>query len=100
MVSVVKRAPARLRHAENAMRDTVFDLHLLRVSSLIIAAGYALMAFAPTGLIFTLSFMITTFGQGFLPAVQSVAIMLYASSSGQDNSGRLLTALGVVYGIG
>lgn len=100
MVSVVKRGPARLRHAENAMRDTVFDLHLLRVSSLIIAAGYALMAFAPTGLIFTLSFMITTFGQGFLPAVQSVAIMLYASSSGQDNSGRLLTALGVVYGIG
>lgn len=82
------------------MRDTVFDLHLLRVSSLIIAVGYAFMAFAPTGFIFTLCYMITTFGQGFIPAVQSVVTVLYANASGQDNAGRLLSALGVAYGLG
>ncbi|KAG8213385.1 hypothetical protein J3R82DRAFT_11882, partial [Butyriboletus roseoflavus] len=88
------------QHNEDARRDTVFDLYLLRVSSLIIAAGYGLMAFAPTGFIFTLCFMITTFGQGFIPAVQSVATMLYANASGQDNAGRLLSALSVAYGLG
>ena len=81
-------------------RDLVFDLHLLRVSGLTIAAGYALMAFAPTGFIFTLCYMVTTLGQGFVPAVQSVTTILYASASDQDNAGRLFSALGVAYGLG
>ncbi|KAF8548137.1 MFS general substrate transporter [Imleria badia] len=100
VVSVLKRAPSNLQHADSARRDAVFDLNLLRVSSLTIAAGYALMAFAPTGFIFTLCYMITTFGQGFIPAVQSMALNLYASASGQDNAGRLLSAMDLCYGLG
>ena len=64
------------------------------------AAGYALMSFAPTGLTFTLCYMIISFGQGFIPAVQSIALNLYASASGQDNAGRLLSALDLCYGLG
>ncbi|KAF8550962.1 MFS general substrate transporter [Imleria badia] len=100
VVSVLKRAPANLQHTESARRDVVFDLILLRVSSLTVAAGYALMAFAPTGLIFTLCYMITSFGQGFIPAVQSIALNLYANASGQDNAGRLLSAMDLCYGLG
>ena len=97
---MLKRAPANLQHTESAKRDAIFDLNILRVSILTIAVGYALMAFAPTGLIFTFCYIIACFGQGFIPAVQSIVLNLYASASGQDNAGRLLSALDLCYALG
>lgn len=65
-----------------------------------LAVGYALMGIAPTGRIFTLSSIISTFGQGFLPTIQSVAAILHTTGSGEDDTGRLFGALGVVYVFG
>lgn len=58
------------------------------------------MGVASTGLIFTLCFIISTFGQGFLPAIQSVATIFHSGISGEEDTGRLFGALGVVYVLG
>ncbi|KAF8546052.1 MFS general substrate transporter, partial [Imleria badia] len=100
IISVWKRVLSSNRHAEEARQGTLFDLHLVRLSSVVFATGYALMGVAPTGLIFTLCFVISTFGLGFLPAVQSVATILHTGLSGEDDTGRLFGALGVVYVLG
>lgn len=81
-------------------QNTLLDLHMLRASSIFLAAGYALMGIAPTGLIFTFCSIISTFGQGFLPTIQSVAAILYISASGEGDTGRLFGALSVVYVVG
>ena len=85
---------------EDTRRHALFDLHVVRVSSLVFAAAYAFMGLAPTGTIFTLCFILSTFGQGFLPAVQSVATFLHTDLSGENDTGRLFGALGVVYVLG
>jgi hypothetical protein len=100
IISVWKRLLASTRHAEETRQSTLFDLHLVRVSSVVFATGYALMAIAPTGLIFTLCFVISAFGYGFLPAIQSVATILHTGLSGEEDTGRLFGALGVVYVLG
>jgi len=100
IISVWKHVLASTRHAEETRKSTLFDLHLVRVSSVVFATGYALMGIAPTGLIFTLCFVISTFGHGFLPAIQSVATILHAGLSGEEDTGRLFGALGVVYAFG
>lgn len=64
------------------------------------ATGYALMGIAPTGSVFTFCFVISTFGLGFLPAVQSVATILHTGLSGEGDTGRLFGALGFVYVLG
>ncbi|KZP29860.1 MFS general substrate transporter [Athelia psychrophila] len=82
-----------------SLRASHFDYNVARVSTIIIAIAYALMALAPTGLLFTLSTVMSTFGQGYLPAAQCVASLLH-SRSGEDEAGRLFGALGVVYVLG
>jgi MFS family permease len=89
-----------MRVIEDTRQNALFDLRLARVSSLAFAAAYALMGIAPTGTIFTLCFILSTFGQGFLPAVQSVVTILHTSLSGENDTGRLFGALGVVYVLG
>ncbi|KAF8547892.1 hypothetical protein OG21DRAFT_831543 [Imleria badia] len=69
IISVWKRVLSSNRHAEEARQGTLFDLHLVRLSSVVFATGYALMGVAPTGLIFTLCFVISTFGLGFFVPV-------------------------------
>lgn len=58
------------------------------------------MGIAPTGLIFTVCSIVSTFGHAFLPAIQSVAMISHAGLSNEDDSGRLFGALGVVYVLG
>ena len=45
-------------------------------------------------------FRLSTFGRGFLPAVQSVATILHANLSGENDTERLFGASGVVYVLG
>lgn len=80
-------------------RSVVFDCNVARVSTLTTAIGYTLMALSPSGVLFTLSTVIRSCGQGYLPAAQSVASLLH-SRSGKDEAGRLFGALGVVYVLG
>lgn len=100
MVNAWKRTLAGTRRVEDTRQSILFDLHLVRASCIVFAVGYALMGIAPTGFIFTLCFVISTFGHGFLPAVQSVATILNTCLSGEDDTGRLFGALGVVYVLG
>ncbi|KAJ7767804.1 major facilitator superfamily domain-containing protein [Mycena metata] len=74
-----------------------FDLSLTRVSLFVEIIGYTLMPFAPTGLFFTAFTMLASFGSGFSPAVQSVALELYSQQNdGTMESGRLFGGLSVI----
>ncbi|OCH93392.1 MFS general substrate transporter [Obba rivulosa] len=72
-----------------------FDLNVARVSLFIDIVSYITMAAAPSGGIFILGSMLGSFGSGFGPAVQSLALALYTQRGGKE-SGRLFGAIGVV----
>lgn len=76
-----------------------FDLALARVSLLIEVVAYTAMPFASTGFYFTLCTMLSSFGAGFSPAVQSSSLELYmrrTGSNGNVESGKLFGALSVL----
>ncbi|KAI0072772.1 MFS general substrate transporter [Panus rudis PR-1116 ss-1] len=76
-----------------------FDLNLARISLLIEMISFALMPFAPNAAVFTVYTMMTCFGSGFSPAIQSVAMSLYAEKGGQE-SGKLFGALSIIQSLG
>ncbi|KAJ7244048.1 major facilitator superfamily domain-containing protein [Mycena rebaudengoi] len=76
----------------------MIDLSLARLSLLIDIVSYIFLPFSPTGLVFTLFIALSSFGSGFGPAVQSIAIDIVARRNGGEGSetGKLFGALGVV----
>ncbi|KAJ7928150.1 major facilitator superfamily domain-containing protein [Mycena leptocephala] len=83
-------------------KSAVFDLGLARFSILMDIAMYALLPFAPTGIIFILFISLGSLGGGLVPAINSVALELYTRRIGKNKpveSGKLFGALSVVQAI-
>ncbi|KAJ7735098.1 major facilitator superfamily domain-containing protein [Mycena maculata] len=84
------------------VHTSTFDLALARFSILIDIATYAILPFAPTGIVFILFTMLGSFGAGLAPAVNSVALELYTRKIGKNaplETGKLFGALGVVQAV-
>ncbi|KAJ7733206.1 major facilitator superfamily domain-containing protein [Mycena maculata] len=78
------------------------NLTLMRFSMLVNIAAFAILPFAPTGLVFILFAMLGSFGAGLAPAVHSVALELYTLRIGTNaplETGKLLGALSAVWSI-
>ncbi|OBZ69347.1 hypothetical protein A0H81_10787 [Grifola frondosa] len=71
------------------------DLKLARASLLIDMAAYVLMPLSTSAALFCTASVVSAFGMGFAPAVQSVALALYTRRGGKE-SGKLFGALSVV----
>jgi len=83
-------------------KPSAFDLGLARFSILVDIAMYALLPFAPTGIVFILFITLGAFGGGLMPAINSVALELYSRKVGKNapvESGKLLGALSVVQAV-
>jgi len=76
-----------------------FDLNLARVSIFIEMTCYTLLGLAQTPIAFTVFTLIGSFGGGFSPALQSVALELY-SRRGEKETGRLFGAMSVLQALG
>jgi len=83
-----------LREREG-LHSAAFDLGLARVSVVIDIISYGLMALIPTPVAFTVTAMMSALASGFSPAVQSVALDMYARRGGTE-TGKLFGALSVV----
>lgn len=82
-------------HISHQVRSLPFDLTLARVSMFIEVISYFLIAIAPNAGLFTIFSMVSAFGAGFSPAVQSVALGLYTLRGGTE-SGKLFGAMSVM----
>jgi hypothetical protein len=91
-------APSSAGHVPHHNTSLRFDLGLARVSLLIDFISYMSLAVAPTGFIYLIAGVLSSFGGGFGPAVQSIALELYARSSGTGAAaaGTLFGALSVL----
>ncbi|KAF9053131.1 major facilitator superfamily domain-containing protein [Panaeolus papilionaceus] len=83
------------RTVKKEVHSPAFDLGLARASLMMEIIAYSFMAVATTGLGFTVFGMMGSFGAGFSPAVQSVALSLYTRKGGIE-SGRLFGGLSVI----
>ena len=68
---------------------------LARGSLLVDMVNYTVMALVPTSLAFTICSLMGSFGTGFSPTVQSIALAMYMRKGGTE-SGKLFGALSVV----
>lgn len=76
-----------------------FDLGLARFSLGLEVVCFTFIAFAPTALTFTIFGMIASWGGGFNPAVQALALELYArrhAKREEAETGKLFGALSVI----
>ena len=75
------------------------DLNTARVSLVMELTAYILMATANTGTMFTVYTVLGSLAAGFTPAVQSLALGIYAGRGGEE-TGKLFGALSVVQALG
>ncbi|KAJ7228026.1 major facilitator superfamily domain-containing protein [Mycena haematopus] len=74
-----------------------FNLSLARISLFIEVIAYAAMPFATSGLAFTGLTILSAFGSGFNPAVQSAAMELYSKRIGTSvEAGKLFGGMSVI----
>jgi hypothetical protein len=85
--------PLSLREQDH--HSAAFDLCLARASLVIEIISYTLTAIIPTPAAFTICAMTAALGMGFSPAVQCVALEMYARRGGKE-TGKLFGALSVV----
>ncbi|KAJ7098274.1 major facilitator superfamily domain-containing protein [Mycena epipterygia] len=82
---------------------SVVDLALARFSMLVDIATWAVLPFAPTGIIFILVIMVGALGAGLVPAINSVALEIYSrrveKSGAIVESGKLFGALSVLQSV-
>lgn len=85
-----------------ASRSPAFDLALARASAGMELIGFLSMTVASTGAFFTLASTVGSFGAGFSPAVQAVALDIYTNRSSQSRGevGKLFGALSVIQALG
>ncbi|KAJ7219467.1 major facilitator superfamily domain-containing protein [Mycena pura] len=85
----------------SSQHSASFDLWLARISLVVDAVAYTTMPLAPNGIAFTVSTVMSSFGSGFMPAVQTVAMALYSKKHGANaESGKLFGALSVLQTLG
>lgn len=75
------------------------DLRLARVSLVLLATTFVLLALAPSGGAFTGASIFGSLASGFIPTMNSVALELYTHRGGTE-SGKLFGALSVVQSLG
>ncbi|KAF9053900.1 MFS general substrate transporter [Hymenopellis radicata] len=78
--------------------SSAFDLALARVSLVVDMISYLLMALANHPIPFAAASVLGSFGTGFSPSLQSVALELYTQRGGTE-SGKLFGALSVVQAV-
>ena len=79
----------------NDNHSATFDLALARISVVAEMISYTVMGLVPTPSVFLAFTLFGSFGSGYSPAVQSVALELYSRRGGTE-SGKLFGALSVV----
>jgi hypothetical protein len=98
-----KPGPAgRTAMAMNENKDSSsprLDLNTARVSLVLELTAYVLMATANTGTMFTVYTVLGSLAAGFTPAVQSLALGIYAGRGGEE-TGKLFGGLSVVQALG
>jgi hypothetical protein len=72
-----------------------FDLRVARGSIFVEWLSYVALCFAPNAATFSVASIVSAFGSGFGPAIQSVALALYTEQGGVE-SGKLFGAMSVV----
>ncbi|KAJ7753718.1 major facilitator superfamily domain-containing protein [Mycena metata] len=80
----------------------ILDLTIARLSVLVDVITFAILPWAPTGLIFLVFISLGSFGAGLVPAVNSVALELYSRKLGKNaalESGKLFGAMSVVQAV-
>ncbi|KAF9246164.1 major facilitator superfamily domain-containing protein [Melanogaster broomeanus] len=99
------RSHSRSPHPDSATHRSptpshspTFDLALARVSLVLELISFLIMAVAATGALFTFGTMIGSFGAGFSPAVQALALEIYAKRG--RGEGKLFGALSVIQSLG
>ena len=80
------------------IHSPLFDLNLARASLLVSMVSYTSMGLSHSPTVFSLSGAFNSFGAGFSPAAQSVALALYAKRGGVE-TGRLFGALSLIEAI-
>jgi len=75
------------------------DLNTARVSLVMELISYTMMATAKTGTMFTVYTVLGSLAAGFAPAVQSLAMGIYAGRGGEE-TGKLFGGLSVVQALG
>jgi MFS family permease len=95
----VNAAPTSLHtHREHNNTTVRFDLNIARGSLLIDLAAYTIMPLTISGTVFLGAAMLSSFGGGLNPALQAVALELFARQPGRSVSqaGTLFGALSVL----
>ena len=77
------------------IHSPLFDLNLARASLLVQIVSYTSMGLARSPILFALSVILAPMGAGFSPAVQSVALALYAKKGGVE-TGKLFGAISLI----
>ena len=77
------------------IHSPLFDLNLARASLLIHIVSYTSMGLARSPILFALFGTLGSLGSGFSPAVQSVALALYAKKGGVE-TGKLFGAISLI----
>ena len=80
------------------IHSPLFDLNLARASLLVSIVSYTSMGLAQSPIVFALSGALSSFGAGFSPAAQSVALALYAKRGGIE-TGKLFGAMSLIQAI-
>ena len=80
------------------IHSPLFDLNLARASSLVSIVCYTWMGLVQSSTVFALSWAFNSFGAGFSPAAQSVALALYSKRGGIE-TGRLFGAMSLIQAI-
>ena len=94
-------SPSTLMNPKTIKREIhspLFDLNLARASSLVSLVCYTLMGLVQSSTVFALSGAFHSFGAGFSPAAQSVALALYSKRGGIE-TGRLFGAMSLIQAI-
>ncbi|KAF9647561.1 MFS general substrate transporter [Thelephora ganbajun] len=95
-------AAGRTAMAMNENKDPsspYLDLNTARVSLVMELTAYTMMATAKTGTMFTLYTVLGSLAAGFMPAIQSLALWIYAGRGGEE-TGKLFGSLSVVQALG
>jgi hypothetical protein len=95
MEPLLAPSPTSAARHGNKQHSPSFDLGLARVSLFFYMLTYICMSLTTTPKAFTIFGMSNALGDGFSPAVQSVALELYLRQGGTE-SGRLFGALSVI----
>jgi hypothetical protein len=77
------------------VHSPTFELIVVRVSIVVEIIAYSLMGTATTGTAYASATVLAALGVGFSPALQTVALAMYARKGGSE-TGRLFGALSVV----